>query len=457
MSVSREEILEIMRKEGKVEYAHVLSGAISLDDVKEHIRNLVPGRSPMNFLIVDMDMHINGDLYAFFWQTAISKSKDGESEYETQLLYRRFEKGNWEPYFPCIFLGDCEQVIENLDYALAGDIDKFKGDEWQDYYDYVFYTEKNDAETYVDDVSRLSLGVDKEKICDYFDKVKYVCDFRYPYHKYHETKKTHVVLDNYGKYVWEFARNIHKPDIACGILEELAYDGSSKLELDKSRVQSYLADIYMSKGDFRGAYALYDTAMKNGDVHALIKIAEMYKYGLYLDKDYDKYKRLILHADDNVQGHFGADAVRWWWDGPRLCVYRELWQIWTGVVEIYFADGKIQETKQRCADYRKRLLGVKDDVFDVARRINDVYYKVEPPENIDLCVWDAERLLKNNGYVELVFNEETYVFEQKSDRGMKQVLCNGEAYRDFREALLNAEQGKLFENKEEIEVRGQRQ
>ncbi len=451
MSLLREEILETMRTCGEVDYSSVLDGTITLDDIKERIRNLEPKPSPRNYLTIDMNMPIKDDFYVFFWQTALLQKNDGRREFETQLLYRCLKNGKWEPYFPTYFFDDCEQTIAHLDGALAGDITSFEDYEWYDAYDDVFYPEKMNAEVRLE-TGRLSWGMDKEKVCDYCDALKYVADFRYPRHHYHGTKRTFAVLDNYGEFTMQFAEHVKKPDIACELLEGLVYDHSDRFDLAKSRAQSYLADIYMEKGDFRGAYALYDAAMKDGDIHALIKIAEMYKYGQYLDKDYDKYKELILQAEVNAQEQFWVDIVNTYYDGKRPRNIKELWQIWADVVEIYYADGKIQETKQRCIDYRKRLLNVAGDVFDVARRISDIYYKVEKKENIDVCVWDGERILRDKGHVTLLYRDKMYHLEQKTDRGMKSVLCNGESYRDYREVLLNVEKGRFIESMNRIEI-----
>ena len=53
--------------------------------------------------------------------------------------------------------------------------------------------------------------------------------------------------------------------------------------------------------DYEKAFKYYSKAADNGYLQAKIKVADMYKNGYYVDKDYDKYCRIIEHAKKDVK------------------------------------------------------------------------------------------------------------------------------------------------------------
>ena len=53
--------------------------------------------------------------------------------------------------------------------------------------------------------------------------------------------------------------------------------------------------------DYEKAFKYYSKAADNGYLQAKIKVADMYKNGYYVDKDYDKYCRIIEHAKKDVE------------------------------------------------------------------------------------------------------------------------------------------------------------
>lgn len=62
------------------------------------------------------------------------------------------------------------------------------------------------------------------------------------------------------------------------------------------------------KKDYEKAFYYFTKAAELGDITAAHKIADMYKNGYYVEKDYDKYKRIIekLYHDVCIKRHIQA-------------------------------------------------------------------------------------------------------------------------------------------------------
>lgn len=178
-------------------------------------------------------------------------------------------------------------------------------------------------------------------------------------------------------------------------------------------------------------------------VEANLKIADMYKNGYYVLKDYEAYKRIInnLYKDNDIN--------------KRHNVFGKYVEVGLRKARILEEKGKIEEAINiyyRCRYDLAIRLAISTffgDVNQMNWTINDIYRLVEfDPYDFDL--YDLFFLLKEEHVVSFMFKNKTHIVESKREKDEMVIRFDDKWYRNitdfFNKAALNDELLLRLEN-----------
>lgn len=265
------------------------------------------------------------------------------------------------------------------------------------------------------------------------DDFMYIEALQYLFNETHETK----YIAELGGYYYE---------IRCFELALKYYEMAAGLG-DKS-VYSGLGYIWYygrtGKRDYEQAFHWFTLAAENGDIQSEYKLADMYKNGYGVDKDYEKYKEIIESLYPKVK------TARY--------LHEPLPEIATRLARIREEQGKIDDAVSLYRQARDFLAQrIKYSPFFgnlniMMWLIDDLYRLVEfDEENIDL--FDLYWLLKSPNRVSFYFDDKPQTVESSESDGEIAVCFNGKWFRnreDFFEKaeidgmLLTAIQSELY-------------
>ena len=160
--------------------------------------------------------------------------------------------------------------------------------------------------------------------------------------------------------------------------------------------------------NYEKAFYYFDKARQMGDVIAAYKVADMYKNGYFVEKDYEKYKAIIEELYPKVK------------KARRL--NEPLPEIFTRLAKIRSEEGDIKEAL-RLYDLARDFLAQRiqthpffGDLNIMKWMISDIY-KLRPfdPENMDL--YDLYHVLQSPVRVRFMFEDEEHEVEAVEEDG----------------------------------------
>lgn len=229
---------------------------------------------------------------------------------------------------------------------------------------------------------------------------------------YNYLGKTSIDQSLYSRYLKILKEStINYVDNICDdFLQKLVYEYIDKkkfkeiVELEKlnycnSLLLETLADIYfkgyIANPDYKKAYRYYYNSMQRGNLKAYLKIAIMYKNGVYVRKNYRKYEKIINNIYQEIEGK------------------RELLR---GMSEILLEKSYIEKEKGNEEHYMKLVRNAKFlvekemslmyKVNDSFKIVMDEYLKFNEINQYSNCLMDIPYLLKKPGTLKLVIQGE---------------------------------------------------
>ena len=194
--------------------------------------------------------------------------------------------------------------------------------------------------------------------------------------------------------------------------------------------------------DFKKAFEYFTLAAETGDITAEYKLADMYKNGYYVEKDYEKYKEIIEKLYFDVED--ARDA------------YEPLPEIYTRLARIRTEDGKTEEAVKlylAAKDFLAQRIGGNAFFGDlnIMMWLIDDLYKLRKFDESDFDLYDLYYLLKSPCRVQFCMGAKKYIVEASEDEEGFYVRFGGEYYRGredlFKKACIGKERLTALYNK----------
>lgn len=182
--------------------------------------------------------------------------------------------------------------------------------------------------------------------------------------------------------------------------------------------------------DYKKAFEYYSKASENGFLRSRMKIADMYRNGYYVEKDYDKYCELIEELYRLSMDGYG-------WDEANDIGFR--------LAKIRKEQGRTEEAIELLEDAKSYLASkLVDNPFfgdmNVMNWIVNDLYELTEIDKADLDLYDLYRLMKEPCEVVFRYSEDDYtVRATREDDGSVSVRFGDKWYRDIDEFFKKAE------------------
>jgi len=213
------------------------------------------------------------------------------------------------------------------------------------------------------------------------------------------------------------------------------------LELGYKKCSLYLGYVwyYGRTGirDYKLAYEYFMNVItcnskqidKDEKREASLKLADMYKNGYYVNKDYDRYKQIINDLYDDMD-------------------YTKDHNVFDKYIEVGLRKARIFEEEENTPSAIMLYYCCKDelairlrhnlffgDINQMDWTINDIYRLVEF-DSLDFDLYDLFYLLKEEHIVSFRHYKDTYTIESKLIDGIMNISLNNTYYKSFNDLLL---------------------
>ena len=186
--------------------------------------------------------------------------------------------------------------------------------------------------------------------------------------------------------------------------------------------------------DYRQAFEYFSKAMEKGNPTAAYKIADMYKNGYYVEKDYEKYKQIIRDLYKKVK------------DCRNL--FDPVPEVFTRLARIEKEDGNIDFAVELML-YAKNFLGQRIKYSNFFGNLNimkwlidDLYETIDFDES-DFDFFDLYYALKTPGRISFMFGNKEMFIDVTQEEGECVICFNGKWFRNrddfFAKAQLDGE------------------
>ncbi len=237
----------------------------------------------------------------------------------------------------------------------------------------------------------------------------------------HKTNKSEYMMDLGG---WYYGRK--QFDLA----EEYYLMAA---ELKNTSAYSGLGYIYYygrtGTPNYELAFKYYSLASESGDIECTYKVADMYRNGYYVEKNYEKYVEIMKSLY------------------PKICnarnIFAPLPQIYSRLAKIYRDEGDISQAidllviAKNFMTHRLKYSTFFGDLTIMKYLILDLYQLVElDPTEVDL--FDLYYVLQSPTKVIISINNEPHIIETKKDGNMLYITMDDKNYENVDEFFSRA-------------------
>ena len=181
--------------------------------------------------------------------------------------------------------------------------------------------------------------------------------------------------------------------------------------------------------DYKKAFEYYSRAAEAGCDISRYKVADMYRYGLYVHQDFDKFKEII----ESLYSYYKwTDMV----DDPlpeiciRLAYIRECEGNTDEAVKLLL-EGKSMLSSRIGFDHFFSNFSIMENM------VNDLY-RLREFDKSKFDLYDLYYLLKEPTKVRFTYEGKEYIVESVCEEdGSMSVCCNGKWYRSLTDMLMN--------------------
>lgn len=184
------------------------------------------------------------------------------------------------------------------------------------------------------------------------------------------------------------------------------------------------------KCDYEKAFRWFTLAAENGDIQSEYKLADMYKNGYGVDKDYEKYKEIIESLYPKVK--------------TACYLHEPLPEIATRLARIREEQGRIDDAVSLYFQARDFLAQrIKYSPFfgnlNIMMWLIDDLYKLVEFDEEDIDLFDLYYLLKSPNRVTFYYEEKPQSVESAEAEGEIAVCFNGKWFRNREDFFAKAE------------------
>lgn len=185
----------------------------------------------------------------------------------------------------------------------------------------------------------------------------------------------------------------------------------------------------LGKRDYKKAFEYFEKASKNNDIIATYKLADMYKNGYGVEKDYDKYKNIIKELYDELGKPKNYDEP-----------YPE---IYTRLAKIYMEEGKNEEA-EKILLFSKDFLATRITFnaffgnFTIMKYLIYDLYKIRAIDIKNFDLYDLYEILKNEHTVSIKYKKVSHTIESISEDGGIVIKFDNNWYKTFDDFIMNA-------------------
>lgn len=181
--------------------------------------------------------------------------------------------------------------------------------------------------------------------------------------------------------------------------------------------------------EYKKAFEYYSKAAKNGFLRSKMKVADMYKNGYYVEKDYDKYCSLIEELYHQVNEGYG-------WDEKN--------DIYIRLAKIRKEQGNTDEAVRLLLEAREYLADKIEfnpffgDLNVMGWLIGDLYEMIDV-DAADIDLYDLYHIMKNPCKVAFTYDGKEYVIDAVEEEGGVSVHFGDKWYRSIEDFFKKAE------------------
>ncbi len=185
--------------------------------------------------------------------------------------------------------------------------------------------------------------------------------------------------------------------------------------------------------DYKKAFEYFSRLMDKGNPVAAYKVADMYKNGYYVEKDYDKYVEIIEYLYDNKVTTFRSLGDPFPEISVRLADIRRKQGDIESAVELLVIAKDFLARRISCNPFFGNL--------NIMRGLIDDLYEMIEFDYEDFDFFDLYHLLKEACLIKFDHEDTQYMIETKEEDGMCAIHFDGKWYRDRNEFFAKAKIG----------------
>ena len=188
--------------------------------------------------------------------------------------------------------------------------------------------------------------------------------------------------------------------------------------------------------NYEKAFYYFDKARRMGDLIAAYKVADMYKNGYFVEKDFEKYKEIIENLYEQNKDDF-------WYRMPAP-------EILTRLAKIRAEEGKTEEALELYDDARYYLgERIQENPFfgnlSIMKWAIEEIYRLREFDPEDFEFYDLYHLLKKPVKVQFVFEENVHEVEAVEEDGEVVIRFDDKWFRTIDDFFQKAElEGELL-------------
>ncbi len=186
--------------------------------------------------------------------------------------------------------------------------------------------------------------------------------------------------------------------------------------------------------DYDKAFKYYTKAMENGQLRSMIKVADMYKNGYGVEKDYSKYCEMIEQAYKKVR--------------YARFLNEPLPEVFTRLARIRTEQGRTEEAIDlylRARDFLAEKISHNPFFGDLnsMKWLTEDLYKLTDVDYADLDLYDLYYLLTKPCMIAFTYDGQEYIVESVEEGGTVAVKFGDKWFRDvsefFQKAVIDGE------------------
>lgn len=182
--------------------------------------------------------------------------------------------------------------------------------------------------------------------------------------------------------------------------------------------------------DYEKAFKYYSKAMDMGCLTSTYKVADMYKNGYFVEKDYEKYKNMIKDLYPKVK--------------ELNNVFDPIPEVYTRLAKIKIEEKNNMEEALNLYSYAKEILAQRISInpffgsLNIMKWLIEDVYKIVEFDNEYFDLYDLYHALKKPMTVTFDYDDETYEIESVEENGECVISFNGSWYRTLDDFFAKA-------------------